>query len=290
VFFGNIGGRSSIISFVIALIISISITPLIRILAIKIKAVDIPKDSRRMHNEPMPLLGGLAFIIAFVVTILINIIGNKLGYIRNFNNFKNFDPLELVGFFAGILILCVGGIIDDKFKISARFKFIFQLAAAAAVVLSGTKISAFTNPFSYDSAVIVVPTWLAIIFSIVWVVGLTNAMNFLDGLDGLAAGVSAIASLSLFLIVILTSIGSSEIALFTAVLAGSVLGFLPYNFNPAKIFMGEAGSSFLGYVLAVISINGVLKVYTAFSLAIPIIVLAIPLFDTAFAIIMRTLS
>jgi UDP-GlcNAc:undecaprenyl-phosphate GlcNAc-1-phosphate transferase len=264
-------------------------TPLVKKLANKIGAVDVPKDERRMHKTTMPLLGGLAFIFAFSVTLILNIIANKYGLFSNLNNFKNFDSIKFTGLFLGIFILVVGGILDDKYKTTAKIKLVFQFAAAFAVVFSGIRISSFTNPFSPQSPIIVLPDWLAIVVSILWIVVITNAINLLDGLDGLAAGICAIAALSLFIVSFLNG-GGPEIALLTAILAGAAIGFLPYNFNPAKIFMGEAGSSFLGFILAIISINGALKVYAAFSISIPLIVLAIPILDTSWAFLRRTFS
>lgn len=273
-----------IVSFVLSFILVLCATPIARKIAIKAGAVDTPKDSRRMHKKSMPLMGGLAIVFAFVTTLLINVLGD----ITKISSGFDIDYIRFGGFILGILIIVICGILDDMYKIKARYKFLFQLSAAIIVVLSGTRIAFITNPFS-DSWLTNLPTFLSIIFSIIWIVGVTNAINFIDGLDGLAAGVCFIASLSLFFVSIVIG-GMSVVSILTATLAGSALGFLPYNFNPAKIFMGETGSAFLGFTLAFISIQGTLKFYAAIAIAIPILILGIPLFDTIFAILRRTFS
>jgi UDP-GlcNAc:undecaprenyl-phosphate GlcNAc-1-phosphate transferase len=186
------------------------------------------------------------------------------------------------------------GLLDDKKALGSKTKLAFQLAAAILVVLiSGTRITYVTNPFVPTGTSVLSP-FISYPLTIFWLVGITNAINLIDGLDGLAAGVSSISSLSLFFVSILSADLDSAIAVYTAVitaaLAGSTLGFLPFNFNPAKIFMGETGSAFLGFTLGVISIQGTLKSYTAISIAIPLLVLGLPLFDTLFAIIRRIIT
>jgi UDP-GlcNAc:undecaprenyl-phosphate GlcNAc-1-phosphate transferase len=179
----------------------------------------------------------------------------------------------------GTVILTVG-IIDDLMQLSAKVKLLGQIAAAIVLVLFDVRIEWLTNPFGDMINV----NYLSIPLTIIWVVSLTNTVNLIDGLDGLAAGVSALASLSILFIAIMN--GSPVTAILTAALAGATLGFLPYNFNPAKIFMGDTGSNFLGFVLGVISIQG-FKGYTAIAITIPILVLGLPIFDTLFAILRR---
>lgn len=275
----------NIISFVLSFIIALSATPIARKIAFKVGAVDTPKDNRRMHKKTMPLMGGLAIVFAFIMTLLFNVFGDIT---KITSGFDNVDYLRFGGFFLGIIIIVICGILDDIYKIKARYKFIFQLSAAIVVVLSGTRIAFVTNPLS-ENWLTNLPPFLSIVISIIWIVGVTNAINFIDGLDGLAAGVCSIASLSLFFVSIVIG-GMSVVSILTATLAGSALGFLPYNFNPAKIFMGETGSAFLGFTLAFISIQGTFKFYAAIAIAIPILVLGIPLFDTIFAILRRTFS
>lgn len=274
-----------LITFVLAFIVAFSATPIVRKLAFKIGAVDIPKDNRRMHTRPMALMGGAAIIMGFIVSLAFDLVTTT----------NLITPgRELLGLLTGIAIIAACGVIDDIKKIRARVKLSFQLAAAISVVLiSGTKISVLSNPFG-PAEYIRLSSFVSYSLTILWIVGITNAINFIDGLDGLAAGVSSISTLSLFIVTLLrTDLGASVVvytAVVTAALAGSTLGFLPYNFNPAKIFMGETGSAFLGFTLGVISIQGTLKSYAAISIAIPLLVLGLPLFDTLTSIVRRVKS
>ena len=273
-----------LITFVLAFIVAFSATPIVRKLAFKVGAVDVPKDDRRMHNKPISLMGGAAIITGFIVSLAFDLVttSNLLTPGR-----------ELLGLLTGIAIIALLGVIDDIKTLSAKSKLAFQLAAAISVVLiSGTRITVLSNPFG-SSPYFELSPYISYPLTVLWIVGITNAINLLDGLDGLAAGVASISSLSLFFVSMLSNLEPS-IAIYTAVitaaLAGSTLGFLPFNFNPAKIFMGETGSAFLGFTLGVISIQGTLKSYAAISIAIPLLVLGLPLFDTLFAIIRRVLS
>ncbi len=270
------------ISFVLAFIIAFSATPVAKKLAFKIGAVDIPKDNRRMHKKPIARLGGLAIIVAFFIAVLFNTVGAVFGKAGLFTPDK-----QLLGLVAGAIITVAVGIVDDVKQLGAKTKLVFQILAALAVVISGTRIVNVTNPFSHDG-VSVLNLYISYPLTIFWIVGITNAINLIDGLDGLAAGVSSIASLSLFFVSVI--MGDFDTAVITAILAGSTLGFLPYNFNPAKIFMGDTGATFLGFTLGVISIQGTLKSYTAIAIAIPLLVLGLPLFDTLFAILRRLLT
>ncbi len=274
-----------LITFVLAFIVALSVTPVVRKLALRIRAVDVPKDGRRMHKKPIALMGGIAIITGFIFSLAFDLITTT-----NLNAYRR----ELLGLLAGIAIISLLGVLDDTLAVRAKIKLAFQLAAAISVVLiSGTRISVVTNPFA-SSGYIELSPYISYPLTILWIVGITNAINLLDGLDGLAAGVSSISSLSLFFVSLLRVDLEPSIAIYTAVitiaLAGSTLGFLPYNFNPAKIFMGETGSAFLGFTLGVISIQGTLKSYAAISIAIPLLVLGLPLFDTLFAIIRRISS
>lgn len=270
------------ISFILALIVALSATPVAKKIASKVGAVDIPKDNRRMHKKPIARLGGLAIISGFMVAIAFNILSSLFDKRSIFTIDK-----PLLGLLAGILIIVTIGIIDDIKPLSAKIKLVFQLAAALVVVLSGTTIERLTNPFSTYGISDLSP-YISYPLTIIWIVGITNAINLLDGLDGLAAGVSSIASLSLFFVSVIR--GDVYSGVITAVLAGSTLGFLPYNFNPAKIFMGDSGAYFLGFTLSVISIQGTLKSYAAIAIAIPLLVLGLPLFDTTFAILRRVVK
>lgn len=269
------------ISFILAFIVAFSATPIAKKIAFKIGAVDVPKDDRRMHKKPIARLGGLAIVVAFLVSTLFNMTSTIAGI-----DAMTADR-QFWGMLAGIIIIVAVGIIDDVKQLGAKLKFLIQVIAAVIVVWTGTSITFVTNPLAANGMSNLSPV-ISFIVTVLWIVGITNAINLIDGLDGLAAGVSSIASLSLFIVSVLR--GEFETALITAALAGSALGFLPYNFNPAKIFMGDTGATFLGFTLGVVSIQGTLKQYTAIAIAIPLLILGLPLFDTIFAILRRVLQ
>jgi UDP-N-acetylglucosamine 2-epimerase len=273
------------ISFTLAFIVAFSATPAVKKLAFKVGAVDIPKDDRRMHKKPIARLGGFAIIAGFFVSILYSIVSSKLLHVSTGIVFDT----KFFGLIAGSGIIAVLGVIDDIKALSAKLKFPIQIAAALIVAFTGTRIEFVTNPFSVIGMSFVGP-WISYPLTVIWIVGITNAINFIDGLDGLAAGVSSIASMSLFFVSVIRTDLNIHTAILAAILAGSALGFLPYNFNPAKIFMGDTGATFLGFILGTISIQGTYKSYTAIAIAVPLLVLALPLFDTLFAILRRVAS
>lgn len=262
-----------IFAFIVSFAFTFATTPLVRRFAFKIGAIDIPKDNRRMHKKPTPRIGGLAIIFGFTVA-----------------TFCFAQPSrQLYGTLAGAAIIAVMGVIDDCKNLPAKLKFVIQIIAALVVVFAGDiKIDVFTNPnFLSDNPYWVLPEWLSVTLTVIWIVFITNAVNFIDGLDGLAAGVSAIMSISLVFISI--RVGEYSIAILGIALMGSCFGFLPFNFNPAKIFMGDTGSTFLGFMLATLSIQGVFKSYAVISFAVPLLILGLPLFDALFAMIRRIL-
>ncbi len=259
-----------ILSFVVSFVVAFATTPLAKKFAVKIGAIDVPKEGRRVHKEPTPLIGGLAIFLGFLSSLLA---------------FGKIDA-EIVGMLAGAVIMVVLGIFDDKYNLPAKFKFVIQIIAAIIPVALGAKIERIIFPFSeYTGITGIEFGWLSYPITILWIVGLTNAVNLIDGLDGLAAGVSAIASFSVFCVALMQ--GEYGIAIVTAALVGSCFGFLPYNFNPASIFMGDTGSTFLGYVMAVVSVMGLFKIHAIISFAVPFIAFGIPIFDTSFAIFRR---
>lgn len=261
-----------IIGAVTAIILSVLLTPIIRKFACYIKVVDIPKDKRKIHKRPIPLLGGLAIYISFVISLILK---------------KGALTLEEIGIILGSTIIVIGGFIDDKYNLSPIKKLIFQLSAAVCLIVFGLKIKFITNPF-YSSILYVDLKFLSIPITIIWVIGITNALNLIDGLDGLAAGVALISSITMFVISILNS--RWEAAILTSILSGAILGFLPYNFNPASIFMGDTGSQLLGFLLSAISIEGAIKSATAFAVVVPILALGLPIYDTLFAMIRRKIN
>ncbi|WP_078429750.1 glycosyltransferase family 4 protein [Alkalihalobacterium alkalinitrilicum] len=256
-----------VIAFIIAFTVTIVSTPFVKKLAIKIGATDRP-ETRKVHEKIMPRLGGLAIVLGFVAGILV---------IRPESQF-------IVPIMMGAFIIVVLGILDDKYTLRANSKLVGQILAASVVVFSGLKIDMINLPFTGE---IYFGIW-SYPFTILWIVGITNAINLIDGLDGLAAGVSSIALTSILVMAVLD--GQLLAIALSVVLIGSTLGFLVHNFYPAKIFMGDTGSLFLGYLISVISITGLFKNLTFISLVIPVIILAIPIFDTLFAIIRRIVN
>lgn len=265
-----------IMIFSIAFITAFFMTPFVKALAVKLNAIDVPNDSRRVHKKPIPRLGGLAILIGFIMGLVCYTI------IVGFNDPTIFNS-QILGLMLGVIVIQIAGVWDDIKPISAWQKLAFQIVAAGIVVGFGVRVEFLTNPFVEDG-IFELGVW-SIPLTMVWIVGITNAINFIDGLDGLAAGVATISSISLLFIAIY--LNQPQTIVLTTALAGATMGFLPFNFNPAKIFMGETGSAFLGFTLGTISIMGLVKSYTAIAIVVPLIVLGLPIFDTAFAIVRR---
>ena len=256
-------------ALLVAAVVALIATPVVRSLAFKIGAVDVPRDSRRMHDHPIPRMGGLAIFFGFILSVLL------------------FLPLttQLRGMLLGAVVIVILGIFDDIYALSAKLKFAVQIGAALIAVLMGNQIDYLSNPNIFSSD----PYWhlgvLSIPISVLWIVAITNAVNLIDGLDGLAAGIAAIASFFLFLIAF--GRGLEETAMLSIILLGATLAFLRYNFAPASIFMGDSGSLLLGAMIGVISLMGVMRSPTVIVLAVPLVIAAIPIADTAAAIIRR---
>lgn len=257
------------LSILTAAAISCAVTPLVKMLARKVGAMDVPKDGRRMHDHPIPRMGGLAIFLGFLVSFLI--FGGR--YIDG----------GLRGILLGAVIIIILGILDDIMTLKALPKFAVQILAAVLVVSQGCRIEHFMG--------FVLPDWLSYVASVIWIVMITNAVNFIDGLDGLAAGVSAICAGTMLVVALMLIDGTNVVAvtsaLVLAALVGACVGFIPYNFNPASIFMGDTGSTFLGFMLASISIYGLFKTYAVISFAVPFLVLGLPIFDICFAVLRR---
>ena len=265
---------------VVVFLASLAVTPVVINFAKKHNLVDIPKDSRRVHNKPMPRVGGIAIIISMFIGFLIYYVITKDVSSISLN-------MKFLGYVIGSVIIFSMGLLDDIFNLKARYKFLFQLIAAIVVYLFGIRISGIKIPFIYTD--IINFGILDFPATLIWIIGITNAINLIDGLDGLAAGISAISATALLIIFITTS-ASLEAIVITAVLVGATLGFLPYNFNPAKTFMGDVGSNFLGFTLSTVSIMGFAKGYTLLAIIAPILALGVPIFDTLFAMIRRILK
>lgn len=259
-----------IAAFIVAGVLSYFFTPPVKRFAHTVGAIDVPKDGRRMHKEPIPRLGGLAIFGGFLASILI---------------FGELDQTMLCVLLGASMIVALG-IFDDVLALGAKLKFVVQIVAAAIPVCVGDlQIKLFTNLNPFSDTPYFHLGILAIPITIIWIVGITNAVNLIDGLDGLAVGVSSIAAITMLAVALLT--GNMTIAVTMAALAGACIGFMPYNLNPAKIFMGDTGSTFLGYMLATVSIMGLFKFYAVISFAVPFLILGLPIFDTANAIIRR---
>ena len=271
------------IAFVIAFITAFMITPHTIKLARKLGAVDTPKDSRRINKVTMPRLGGLAVIAGFLVSVVYLILVMIIE--KNADLKMDEYSKKLIGFAIGGLLISIVCFIDDVRGVSAIIKLIVQIIAAIIVTQSGILIESIKLPFLNLEA----DKIFSMVLTIGWIIGITNALNLIDGLDGLATGISMIACLSLLMIFSLNGSPLISIILITA-LGGALVGFLPYNFNPARTFMGDTGSNFLGYCLAIISILGIAKTYTAIVIVAPLIVLALPVFDTLFAIVRRIIK
>ena len=244
-------------------------TPMVKSLAVRVGAIDVPKDNRRMHKVPIPRMGGLAIFIAFLLSVLI---------------FAKIDR-QMQGILLGAVMIVILGVMDDIMTLKAIPKFLIQIAAAGVAVYHGCVIHFLSNPNVFSESTYVNLGWLSIPITIVWIVAITNAVNFIDGLDGLAVGVSSISTASL--IVIALMVGETNIAVILCALFGACLGFIPYNMNPAKIFMGDSGSTFLGYILATLSVTGLFKMYAIISFAVPFLILGLPIFEICFTVLRR---
>ena len=255
------------ITFLVALAASILVTPVAIRQAPKIGAVDIPLDNRRMHTKTMPRFGGLAIFAGSTTAMLI---------------FLKFDPRVVTIVMGGALIYILG-VIDDIKHLSAKVKFLGQTFVALIMYVNGIRIEFLTNFLGEGNSQL--GDVLCFIITMVWIVGITNTVNLIDGLDGLAAGTAAIASLCIAYTAYIH--GTYLAAGAMLALAGATLGFLPYNFYPAKIFMGDGGSLYLGFMLATLSVLGTVKSATLVTMIIPVLVLGVPIFDTFFAIFRR---
>ncbi|MEW6540430.1 MAG: MraY family glycosyltransferase [Bacillota bacterium] len=248
----------------LAAVLSLFVTPLVIRMARRLGAVDEP-NHRKIHQRPMPRLGGLAVYLVFTAVVLLT------------------QPLTtpLLGLLTGATIIVLLGVWDDIRGASPRLKLAVQFLAALALIPFGFHVEFLTNPLGG----IIYLGWWGIPLTVFWVVAVTNALNLIDGLDGLAAGTALIASFTLAVVAAVA--GNMAVVAVTLILAGALLGFLRYNFHPARVFLGDTGSMFLGFTLATLAIMGLTKGATALSVIIPVVILGIPLTDTAFAVLRR---
>lgn len=260
-------------AWLLAGLISFLCTPVAKKLAHKIGAIDIPKDNRRMHKKPIPRLGGFAIFLGFFISTMIFTF--------------NFISLPIYGLLTGAMIIVALGMADDVLALKASWKFIVQLIAVAIPVVCGIRIERFPDFFG-NGSYIELPYGWSFAISIIWLLAILNAVNIIDGLDGLACGVSSIMTICVTVILILLE--APQVAIIAAALAGACMGFLPYNVNPAKLFMGDTGSMFIGYTLACLSIIGLFKAYAIVAFFVPVMLFLLPIFDLVFAAVRRVLT
>ena len=264
-----VNGHNVYIILLVTFLTSLVLVPIVKKIALHVGAMDMP-NKRKVHKVPMPRLGGLAIYFSFL-----------LGYIL----YGEINT-QMISILISSFLLVIVGIFDDIKPVRARYKLVVQIIAAAIVVIYGDlafqEISFLGLKFYFAS-------WFNDFLAIFFIVGITNAINLIDGLDGLASGISAIYFLTIAIIaIILNRLGGLDIVL-SLIMLGATLGFLIHNFPPAKIFMGDTGSLFLGFMISVIALLGY-KITTFTSLIVPVIILAIPIFDTLFAILRRLLK
>ncbi len=268
--------RTASVAFLAATLTGAMLTPFIRAVAHRRGFLDHALTSRKQHGRPIPRLGGIAIVAAFYAPLVaLLFVDSEVGH-----RFLE-DRAKAFGLFAGGLAIAALGVWDDLRGADAKAKFTVQFAVAGAMYALGFRIDHIASPLGGT-----VPLgWLGLPFTLLWIAGVVNAMNLLDGLDGLAGGVALIAVSTTFAMSVLN--GQPLMILFTAALAGAVLGFLFYNFNPASIFMGDTGSMFLGFVLATTAIQTNHKSSTAVAIVVPIIALGVPILDTLLAMTRR---
>ncbi len=293
-----------IITFGVAAAVAAATTPLVIRLATHLEIIVGTGEERHVHVHPTPRIGGLAVFFGFSFALfavlgfalsspyaLFPSVAHLSAHQKLENLTDQFDTVhKLVGLLFGSLLILGVGVWDDIMQMRPRNKFFAQILVALISMLYGFVIPGITNPFDHNpnSNWIDFPWYVGVPLTLLWYVGMMNAINFIDGLDGLLSGFAAISSLFLFAISVLHA--NPVVALVVISLAGAALGFLPYNFNPAKIFLGDAGSLFIGYVFATVSVIGASKTAIAISIVVPLVVLALPVLDTAAAIVRRARS
>mgnify|MGYP000717205362 CR=1 FL=1 len=258
-----------LLAFAVSLLVAYVMTPPVKRFAEKVGAIDVPRDNRRVHDHPIPRMGGLAIFIGFVLSLIF------------------FVPMstKVLGLLVGSVIIAVMGGVDDIVSLNPWVKLAGQIVAALVAIRCGLVFDVISNPNIFAEETYIEIGWLSIPLTMLWIVGCTNAVNLIDGLDGLAVGVSAISSMTMLIVSLFVADLNTTFIL--AALCGACIGFLPYNKNPAKIFMGDVGSQFLGFVLACVSIMGLFKMHTVITFIVPLLAMFIPLMDTVAAFFRR---
>jgi UDP-GlcNAc:undecaprenyl-phosphate/decaprenyl-phosphate GlcNAc-1-phosphate transferase len=264
--------------FLAAVIVSFLLTPLAIRAAPRLGMIDMPDGARRVHTKPIPRSGGLAVAASFVGVGLLGLVLNLAFHLQLPG--RPVRTSEVMGLFGGVALGALIGYLDDRFELKARWQFVGQFLLAGVAILAGIRINWLPNPFG--DAVIPLSDAGAIAVTALWIIGMLNSVNFVDGLDGLLGGIAFIASVTLGLIALVSDPIQPVVAILCALLAGSLLGFLPYNFNPARVFIGTAGVFSVGYALAILSVVGA-------SLKVPValLILGVPIIDTFWIIIRR---
>ncbi|RCX17958.1 UDP-N-acetylmuramyl pentapeptide phosphotransferase/UDP-N-acetylglucosamine-1-phosphate transferase [Anaerobacterium chartisolvens] len=255
-----------------AFIIVYLIIPPLRGLAVRIGFVDRPTE-RKIHKEPVPHLAGVGIFAGFISVYL--------AFVREWDG-------ETLGILVGSLMILSIGIVDDWYKTHGKEfpalpKLIVQVGAAAVVYFSGIVFTGFNNPFT--GQYILLPVWIQFVLTVTWIFGVTTVINFSDGIDGLAGGLSAISSATLFIVALV--MGRTAPAYMAIILVGAALGYLRYNSPPARVYMGDAGATFMGFILGIIALDGAFKQATVLSVLIPILALGVPIFDNVFVVFKR---
>ena len=257
----------------IAFLVCYYSTPPVKLFAENVGAIDLPKDARRVNKLPIPRMGGLAIFAGFVIAVLL---------------FVDMS-MQVMGLLLGAVIIATMGALDDILNLNPWIKFAGQILAALVAIRCGILFDVISNPGFLSGAETISIGWLSYPVTILWIVACTNAVNLIDGLDGLAVGVSAISSLSMMVVSMVVPVATGNVPLILACLVGACVGFMPYNMNPAKIFMGDVGSQFLGFVLSCVSIMGLFKFHAIITFLVPFLAMAVPLGDTFFAFFRRIL-
>lgn len=256
---------AAVVSFVVAFIM----TPPVKAFAEKVGAIDVPKDDRRIHDHPIPRMGGIAIFIGFMASMVFFVEMNH----------------PIIGMLVGALIIATMGAVDDVVALNAWVKLTFQILAAVVAIRCGVVFDRISNPNILSQVATIDVGFLSIPLTLIWIIGCTNAVNLIDGLDGLAVGVSAISSFTMLIVAMF--VAEPNVAIILAALTGACIGFMPYNMNPAKIFMGDVGSQLLGFILASASIMGLFKFHAIITFFVPLLALGVPIFDTTFAFVRR---
>ncbi|MFH1233706.1 MAG: MraY family glycosyltransferase [Patescibacteria group bacterium] len=262
---------SYLIIFIITSVFAVFFTWLVKVVAVRLDITDKPNQERKIHNKALPLLGGLAIFLAFFIT---------LYFFQDKLLAGDLTTSHWVGFFIGAVFLMIGGFLDDKYNLSSSYQIIFPLLAIASVIGGGVEIEKITNPFGGFINI----GYLSSILIALWLLGMMYTTKLLDGLDGLVSGTTAIGALIIFLFTMTTKYYQPDIGLSALILSASCFGFLFFNAHPAKIFLGEGGSLFLGYAL------GVLAIISGGKIAIALLVMGIPIMDVVWTIIRRIIA